>query len=105
MAVGAAPAQGEGAVKDACNTFPWAVLIQTPAIKRRIKRAEGRRRRYLRSHFGEKNGNAKLSDAQVEQLRLSFSNGMSRKEISVLMDIPLSTVKSIISGRTRKRKG
>ncbi len=50
---------------------------------------------------GERNGSAKLTDAQVATIREQFAHGMSRKDLSILWQTPFGTICDFISGRSR----
>ncbi|MDR6867531.1 hypothetical protein J2Y69_002135 [Microbacterium resistens] len=52
---------------------------------------------------GEIHGNAKLSDADVDQIHAMARNGDSRKTIAARFEISTSHVTKIVSGASRSR--
>jgi DNA invertase Pin-like site-specific DNA recombinase len=52
--------------------------------------------------IGEKNPYAKLTDNLVRKIHSDFASGWSRKEIATQLQIPISTLKDILRGRTWK---
>ncbi len=47
---------------------------------------------------GEKNGSARLSDAQAQQVRDDLSNGMQRKDVAARYGVSMPTIYRIIQG-------
>jgi hypothetical protein len=54
---------------------------------------------------GEKNGQAKISEAQVKEIRFLYENGKKNAEIVALLGVSLHAVKKVLNGKTWKHLG
>lgn len=60
----------------------------------------GLKKSNFKPNYGSSNGNSKLTKEQVEEIKVKFNAGVSRKKLSHKYEVSITTISSINTGRT-----